>query len=202
MQKYEQKPLHAILVIMGMRESASCSTFQFPTPTAAPKVVPRWSAGMWGADQIVARFRSATLTPSPRTISRLNSKRNNCSLGPDPSASSRSVSSFSKFNMSRVVTATELQGVLSDYTIHLTGHDPVSEASESTTSTISNPPNWPTDHRRVPNYRPVDRNRDAESRPNATGFERVFLTIMFTGVVMNAVSEHHSRTEIQKLIFN
>jgi hypothetical protein len=93
--------------------------------------------------------------------------------------------------MSRVVTATELEGVLSDYTIHLTGYDPTSgEGSQRTANTISNPPNWPTDHRRIPNYRPIDRNRDAEGRPNAAGFERAFLTIMFSGVVMNAVSEH------------
>lgn len=91
--------------------------------------------------------------------------------------------------MSRVVTATELEGVLSDYTIHLTGYDPATgEGSATNANTISNPPNWPTDHRRIPNYRPIDRNRDAESRPNGTGFERVFLTIMFSGVAMNAVS--------------
>jgi hypothetical protein len=90
--------------------------------------------------------------------------------------------------MSRTATATELQGVLEDYKIHLTGQNPAPEQSEPLTA-VSNPPDWPTDHRRVPDYRPVDRTRDAEGRPNGeNGFERVFLTIMFTGVVMNAVS--------------
>jgi hypothetical protein len=92
--------------------------------------------------------------------------------------------------MSRIATATELQGVLEDYKIHLTGDASSSEAPDSRSATISNPPHWPTDHRRVPDYRPVDKNRDAEGRPNGeNAFERVFLTIMFTGVVMNAVSE-------------
>lgn len=95
--------------------------------------------------------------------------------------------------MSRIATATELQGVLEDYKIHLTGDNPSSEQSEAPTA-ITNPPGWPTDHRRVPNYRRVDKNRDVEGRPNGgSAFERVFLTIMFTGVVMNAVSDNSNR---------
>lgn len=89
------------------------------------------------------------------------------------------------------ITTTQLNDVLSDYTIRLTGDNP-SSSQEPTSNAISNPPNWPTAHRRIPNFRPIDRNRDAESRPNATGFERVFLTIMFSGVVLNAVSEFES----------
>lgn len=104
--------------------------------------------------------------------------------------------------MSRVFTTSELEGVLSDYTIRLTGYDPTTgDRSETTTNTISNPPNWPTDHHRIPNYRPIDRNRDAESRPNARGFERVFLTIMFSGVAMNAVSKHYFKERNAQLIF-
>jgi hypothetical protein len=95
--------------------------------------------------------------------------------------------------MSRSVTATELQGVLEDYKIHLTGESSSSEQQETTIPRVSNPPNWPTDHHRVPDYRPVDRNRDAEGRPNGdNAFETVFLTIMFTGVVMNAVSDNNT----------
>jgi hypothetical protein len=94
--------------------------------------------------------------------------------------------------MSRVATATELQGVLEDYKIHLTGEHPSSEQSEATT-VVTNPPGWPTDHRRVPNHRPVDKNRDVDSRPNGeNAFEKVFLIIMFTGVVMNAVGDTSS----------
>ena len=92
--------------------------------------------------------------------------------------------------MSRIATTTGLQGVLEDYKIHLTGESPTSNDPEPTTPRASNPPNWPVDHRRVPDYRPVDRNRDVEGRPNGeNAFERVFLTIMFTGVVTNAVSD-------------
>ena len=107
-----------------------------------------------------------------------------------------------QFIMSRIATATELQGVLEDYKIHLTGDNPSSEQSEAPTE-ITNPPGWPTDHRRVPNYRPVEKNRDAEGRPNGEGaFERGFLTIMFTGVVMNAVSDNSTRkVENKWLIF-
>jgi hypothetical protein len=91
--------------------------------------------------------------------------------------------------MSRIATTTELQGVLEDYTIHLTGDNPISEQSGAPIA-VTNPPGWPTDHRRVPDYRPVDKTRDTEGRPNGEGaFEKVFLTIMFTGVVMNAVSD-------------
>ena len=95
--------------------------------------------------------------------------------------------------MSRIATATELQGVLEDYKIHLTGDHPSSEQSEAPTA-VTNPPGWPKDHRRVPDYRPVDKNRDVDGRPNGdNAFEKVFLTIMFTGVVMNAVSDDPTR---------
>jgi hypothetical protein len=91
--------------------------------------------------------------------------------------------------MSRIATATELEGILEDYKIHLTGDNSSSEQAESTPRAATNPPDWPTDHRHVPDYRPVDRNRDVEGRPNGeNAFARAFLTIMFTGVVMNAVS--------------
>ncbi|KAH8767615.1 hypothetical protein BGZ57DRAFT_732354, partial [Hyaloscypha finlandica] len=78
---------------------------------------------------------------------------------------------------------------LEDYKIHLTGDNSSSEQAESTPRAATNPPDWPTDHRRVPDYRPVDRNRDVEGRPNGeNAFARAFLTIMFTGVVMNATA--------------
>lgn len=102
--------------------------------------------------------------------------------------------------MSRVAIATELQGVLEDYKIHLTGDNPSSERAEITLIAVTNPPNWPVDRRRVPDYRPVDRNRDVEGRPNGeNAFERVFLTIMFTGVVTNAVSDDdHGRNRMDR----
>jgi hypothetical protein len=93
------------------------------------------------------------------------------------------------------VTASELENVLGDYKIHLTGdnstsHNFIQEARTTASPIHRNPANWPRDHRRVPDYRPVDKNRDAEGRPNGSNPpERGFLTIMFTGVVLNAVRE-------------
>jgi hypothetical protein len=96
--------------------------------------------------------------------------------------------------MSTTATTTELQAVLNDYKIHLTGYDSNSatqgQEQEQSPSQVQNPPNWPTDYYRVPDYRPVNRNLDFAERPQgANGFEFAFLTMMFTGVCLNAVSE-------------
>jgi hypothetical protein len=86
-------------------------------------------------------------------------------------------------------TATELQNFLADYKIHLTGDNTAVPAPSQNTNTRTNPTYWPTAHRRVPDFRPIDRNRDRDARPNGSNpFEQVFLVIMFTGVVFNAVS--------------
>ena len=96
--------------------------------------------------------------------------------------------------MPTTVAQTQLQEVLEDSKIHLTGYGPSaastsSASTEHTTRTVSNPPNWPTDHRRVPDYRPIEYGRDAEERPNGTVLpETIFISIMFTGVFINAVS--------------
>lgn len=106
----------------------------------------------------------------------------------------RTASISTILNMSRTATITTVQDVLEDYKIHLTGSEPAPQSSAATTT--SNPPHWPTEHHRIPNYRPVDRNRDVEGRPNGdNAFERVFLTLMFTGVVMNAVSKGSHQME-------
>ena len=92
-------------------------------------------------------------------------------------------------------TARELHSVLNEYQIHLTGGSAASQSLESTTSSsATNPATWPTDSRRMPNYRPIDRNRTADERPNGSnGAERAFLTVMFSGVVLNAVSADNMR---------
>ena len=92
--------------------------------------------------------------------------------------------------MSATATATELQEVLNDYKIHLTGYDASSATQEQSPPRVQNPPNWPTDHYRVPDYRPINRNLDFAERPQGSnGFEFAFLTMMFTGVCLNAVSD-------------
>jgi hypothetical protein len=52
-----------------------------------------------------------------------------------------------------------------------------------------NPPAWPDNYRRIPAHRPVDRHLDQSQRRvyNSVG-ERVFLTMMFTGLEVNVVS--------------
>lgn len=93
--------------------------------------------------------------------------------------------------MSTTFTVHQIEEVLGDYKIQLTGAEEnnIEPPSSSEPPRATNPSNWPTDRRRIPDFRPVDRNRDAEGRPNGTVLpERIFLTLMFTGVVVNAVS--------------
>lgn len=91
------------------------------------------------------------------------------------------------------VTAQEIQSVLTDYKIHLTGDNSANEELIPThaPAIAENPSNWPMNHRRVPDFRPIDRNRGVEERPNGSNpFEQGFLIVMFTGVVANAVSKN------------
>lgn len=52
-----------------------------------------------------------------------------------------------------------------------------------------NPPDWPTNYRRVPPHRPVNRHLDPAERPNgASTGEYVFVNVMLNGVRLNSVS--------------
>ncbi|TVY84415.1 hypothetical protein LSUE1_G000463 [Lachnellula suecica] len=89
----------------------------------------------------------------------------------------------------------EIQGVLRDYTIHLTGdestnnHGGIDPPNGDERPSHENPPDWPKNHYRVPNYRPLNRNLDLEDRPKGfNGIEFVFLTIMFSGVYLNSAA--------------
>jgi hypothetical protein len=80
--------------------------------------------------------------------------------------------------------------VLADYNLHHSG-DPSEPAPPNcnTTADGENPPNWDTDHRRVPPYRPVNRNLDVTLRPGGTSVaETVFIATMLNGVHLTAVS--------------
>ncbi|PYH48925.1 uncharacterized protein BP01DRAFT_353231 [Aspergillus saccharolyticus JOP 1030-1] len=80
--------------------------------------------------------------------------------------------------------------VLSDYELHHSGATTSSPSLDSTDSTTPSAPptNWPTDHRRVPAYRPVNRNQNQSERPaGANGAEYVFIQTMLHGVWLNAV---------------
>jgi hypothetical protein len=74
-----------------------------------------------------------------------------------------------------------------------------SESTESLDITLNAHPNsslhslspsdWPTEHRRVPAYRPVNMELDqSERRVYQNPIERAFIGVMFTGVFLEAVS--------------
>ncbi|KIW88814.1 uncharacterized protein Z519_10298 [Cladophialophora bantiana CBS 173.52] len=51
----------------------------------------------------------------------------------------------------------------------------------------NNPPHWPDDRRRIPDYRPVNKNLDQQSRRTYRNVvERAFIANMFRGVSFNA----------------
>ncbi len=89
------------------------------------------------------------------------------------------------------------QNVLKDYEVHhstpagpsRSAHiRPALPAPRPQTGSV-NPPGWDTTHRRVPEYRSVNSERDqSEVRVYTSTVERVFLGTMFTGVFLNAVS--------------
>lgn len=93
--------------------------------------------------------------------------------------------------------------LLTDYEIHHSG-DPDATApspnahpipptpSASTTLSSSSaaeeqPDNWPTEHRRIPPHRPINRELDFAERPaGLNGAEFVFIQVMLNGVRLNA----------------
>ncbi|TVY12940.1 hypothetical protein LARI1_G008461 [Lachnellula arida] len=106
------------------------------------------------------------------------------------------------------ITAQQLQGVLSDYTVRLTGdasttrHDGIESPNSVEAPPSNNPPNWPRNHYRVPDHRPVNRNLDYEERPKGSNAgEFAFLSIMFTGVYLNSVGDPSAFIRSSKLMF-
>ncbi|KAF7891739.1 hypothetical protein EAF00_008041 [Botryotinia globosa] len=82
---------------------------------------------------------------------------------------------------------------LAEYDIHHTGDDRgmndtiVPPNTSNIPENVNNPSSWPRDQYRIPNYRPINRHLIAAERPNGSnGAERVFITLMFTGVSLNA----------------
>ena len=89
------------------------------------------------------------------------------------------------------VTGSVLQ-VLADYDLHHSG-DPAHPREAERPNlrpepSINNPHWWPSDHNRVPPYRPINRNLDLEQRPDgANAIERTFIFVMLNGCGLNAV---------------
>lgn len=84
-------------------------------------------------------------------------------------------------------TTTQSLSVLADYEVHHSGveqhYATVNPAPSST-----QPANWPSYHRRMPAYRPTNRNLDRIDRPaGSNGVEFTFIQVMLHGVWLNAV---------------
>ncbi|KAL4865538.1 hypothetical protein BDV12DRAFT_148192 [Aspergillus spectabilis] len=77
--------------------------------------------------------------------------------------------------------------ILADYELHHSGAPSPSPNSQNTNPSHSQPPTWPSDHRRVPPYRPINRNLDqAERAAGASVPEYIFIQSMLHGVWLNA----------------
>jgi hypothetical protein len=124
--------------------------------------------------------------------------RNNCSSFRFPPCCSVANTSIT---MSSTTTQTQTrtrQNVLKDYELHHSASSsraaPTSPAVPAPTpqAVLPNQPEWDTVHRRVPPYRPINRERDqSEVRVYTSTIERVFIGTMFTGVLINSVSIIH-----------
>ncbi|KAH7402663.1 hypothetical protein BKA66DRAFT_449254 [Pyrenochaeta sp. MPI-SDFR-AT-0127] len=86
-----------------------------------------------------------------------------------------------------------LHATLADYELH---HSSTTEDVDTSlnvhpnpSSQAQNPSDWPTEHRRVPAYRPVNRELDqSERRVYQNGIERAFIGVMFTGVFLQSTA--------------
>ncbi|KAL4927328.1 uncharacterized protein BDV17DRAFT_292761 [Aspergillus undulatus] len=96
-------------------------------------------------------------------------------------------------------TAPNPLSLLSDYELHHSGHGHSISPDQSTTSYTSpsqtqqnqqqhqQPNDWPTSHRRIPPYRPINRTLDfAERAAGASVPEYIFIQSMLHGVWINA----------------
>lgn len=89
-----------------------------------------------------------------------------------------------------------LSTILSDCSIHLSSTHQYVSVAQSDTSTPSplinqNPSSWPTHHRRVPPYRPVNCDLDpAERIVYNSRVEQGFITTMFFGIRIITVPTH------------
>jgi hypothetical protein len=100
----------------------------------------------------------------------------------------------------RETAPSSLDNILADYQLHHSGGGPAtpaisSNATQHRRQAAAGPESWDTTHRRVPPYRPTNRDRDpAETRVYTSRVEQVFIALMFTGVAINAVSNTRSQT--------
>ncbi|KAF9892288.1 hypothetical protein FE257_002065 [Aspergillus nanangensis] len=87
-----------------------------------------------------------------------------------------------------MATTTTLAETLQDYHIQLTGADPIPVQIQTRASPSPNPPDWPTNYRRVPPHRPINRHLDLTQRPNGSNTaEYIFVNVMLNGVRLNSL---------------
>lgn len=93
------------------------------------------------------------------------------------------------------VTTTTTQpntfSVLSDYELHHSGTESPQppQVPQPQPQLQPQPENWPSNHRRIPPFRPINRQLDRSQRPAGSNApEFVFIQAMLHGVWLNAVS--------------
>jgi hypothetical protein len=141
-----------------------------------------------GTSGIVLPTRTVAMCICKKDTS--NSASQLCSFTLMPSPASTTMSTTTTQTQTRT-----RQTVLRDYELHhspstarATGNSEAAPAPRPQATPV-NPPNWDTTHRRVPPYRPINRDRDqSEVRIYTSPIEQVFVGTMFTGVLIHAVS--------------
>jgi hypothetical protein len=100
---------------------------------------------------------------------------------------------YTKMSSTTTTTAPTLS-LLADYELHHSTPSPSASLSSPPQSQSpapvqqANPVNWPTHHRRIPPYRPINRNLDfAERSAGSSVPEYIFIQAMLHGVWLNAV---------------
>lgn len=89
---------------------------------------------------------------------------------------------------------TEIRHVLADYDLHHSQPSeeeaqPAPEPSAQEASIANNPPDWETEWRRVPPYRPIQNQLDEQRNSYNNAIEQNFIRVMFGGVFMMAVGD-------------
>lgn len=109
--------------------------------------------------------------------------------------SSSRTTSTATANMSVTTTSNPVTyasaAVLADYELTHSEEefDPSLNVHPAPAQSSHNPADWPTEHRRVPAYRPVNTELDqGQRRVYLNGIERAFVGTMFTGVFLESVS--------------
>lgn len=97
-------------------------------------------------------------------------------------------------SVTTTATATRSLSVLADYEVHHSGSEQTASDSAAPVNP-GQPADWPTHHRRIPNYRPANSQLDFADRPAGNGHpaEYAFIQIMLHGVWINAVCKGNTR---------